>query len=603
MSLVRSIATIHPLNGAIKAQIIVPGSKSFTNRALIIASLANGTSTLSGYSNSNDSLLLINILKLFGIDILIEKDLITIKGNPGKFKEFIGKIDVEDAGTVMRFLTALCCIIPGEIILEGSSRMHQRPIKGLVDALKQLGTDITYLGEEGFPPLKIKGGPLDGGKVEMDASKSSQFISALLMIAPVLNPHLEIVTEGEIASAPYIEMTISAMKQFGLSVEANAGKYSIKGGSGYTSTNYLVEGDASSASYFFALAALTQSTIRVNNISPTSLQGDVKFADLLLQMGCQVTKGENYIEVIGTNELHGIMADMKDMQDVAQTLAVVAAFADGDTTITGVKNLEIKETKRLSALQKELLRMGIKSTIGVDHIMIKGGQPNGTLIRTHNDHRMAMAFAIAGAKTPDMQIESPEVVSKSFPEFWQKLSETGIKTQHAEEPMNIVLIGYMGAGKTTVAKLLSEQTGLPLIETDSEIVAQSGLGSVGEIFEQKGETYFRELEKKAVTEASLKTEVIISCGGGVVMSYDNIAALRKFGKIIYLAASFDIIKERLNNTDSRPLFKDEPMAQLLYQIRLPLYTQYADEVIQTDKLSPTEIANIIASKIKLKSAK
>ncbi len=246
--------------------------------------------------------------------------------------------------------------------------------------------------------------------------------------------------------------------------------------------------------------------------------------------------------------------------------------------------------------------MGIKSTIGADHIMIRGGQPHGALVRTSNDHRMAMAFAIAGAKVPDMQIESPEVVSKSFPEFWQKLGEIGIKIQQAEEPMNIVLIGYMGAGKTTVAELLSKQTALPLIETDSEAIVLSGLASVSEIFEKHGEAHFRQLENKAVTEASRKTGSIISCGGGVVMSYDNIAALRKSGKIIYLAASFDTIKQRLNNSNSRPLFKDELMANMLYQIRLPLYTQYADEVIQTDKLSPAEIANIIASKTTLRSA-
>ena len=602
MSLVRSIAFIYPLTGSVKAQITITGSKSFTNRALIIASLANGTSTLSGYSNSNDSILLIKILQELGIEIILEGTTITIEGNGGKFKPYTGKIDVEDAGTVMRFLTALCCIIPGEIILEGSSRMHQRPIKGLVDALKQLGANITYLAEGGYSPLKIKGGNLRGGKVEIDASKSSQFISALLMIAPVLNSDLEIVSEGEIASAPYIEMTLSTMKQFGVPVEQKPGKYIISKGSEYASANYTVEGDASSASYFFALAAITQSTIRVNNISPSSSQGDVKFAGLLEQMGCKVARGENFIEVTGANELHGINTDMRDMQDVAQTLAVVAAFANGDTTITGLKNLEIKETKRLTALQKELIRMGIKSTIDVDHIMIKGGQPHGALIRTSNDHRMAMAFAFVGAKIPGMEIESPEVVSKSFPEFWQKLGETGIKIQQVEKPMNIVLIGYMGAGKSTVAKLLSEQTGLPVIEIDSEILAQSGLSSISEIFEQKGEAHFRQLEKQAVSATSLKTGVIISCGGGVVMSYDNIAALRKSGKIIYLATSFNTITQRLNNTDTRPLFQDESMAHLLYQIRLPLYTQYADDVIQTDKLSPAEIANIIASKINLRSA-
>ncbi len=602
MIAVRNIASIYPLREPVRAEITVPGSKSFTNRALIIASLANGTSTLSCCSDSNDSLLLIKILRELGVDIIQNKTTIAVNGNGGKFKEFHGKINVDDAGTVMRFLTALCCIIPGEIVLEGSSRMHQRPIKGLVDALKQLGAGITYSGEDGYPPLKIIGGSLHGGKVEMDASKSSQFISALLMIAPILNSDLEIISEREIASAPYIEMTISTMRQFGVNVEENSGRYNVKEGSGYTPTDYQIEGDASSASYFFALAAVTQSTIRVNNIAPSSSQGDVKFVNLLEQMGCKINKGENYIEVTGTNELHGIRADMKDMQDVAQTLAVLAAFSDGDTTITGVKNLEIKETQRLTALQKELLRMGIKSTIGADHIMIKGGVPNGALIRTSNDHRMAMAFAIAGAKIPNMQIESPEIVRKSFPEFWQKLSETGIKIQQAEEPMNIVLIGYMGAGKTTVAKLLSEQTGLPLIETDTETLALSGLATISEIFEQKGETYFRQLEKQTVTAAALKSGVIISCGGGVVMKYDNIAALRKSGKIIYLAASFNTITQRLNNTDSRPLFKDDSMAHLLYQIRLPLYTQYADEVIQTDKLSPSEIAGIIASKINLRSA-
>jgi 3-phosphoshikimate 1-carboxyvinyltransferase len=602
MPAVRNIARVQPLVEPVTAQINISGSKSFTNRALIIAFLANGTSTLQGCSNSNDSLLLIKILRQLGGDIIRNGTAIIVKGNGGKFKEFSGKINVEDAGTVMRFLTALCCFIPGEIILESSERMHKRPIKGLVDGLLQLGADITYLGESGFPPIKIKGGMLHGGKVNMDASSSSQFISALLMITPLLNSDIEINAIGEIASAPYIDMTLSVMKYFGVSVQQEPRKYFIKAGSAYTSTNYTVEADASSASYFFALAAITQSTIRVNSLSPLSLQGDVKFIDLLEQMGCKISKRENYMEVTGTNELHGIKTDMKDMQDVAQTLAVVAAFANGDTTITGVKNLEIKETKRLTALQKELLRMGIKSTIGADYIIIKGGLPNGALIRTSNDHRMAMAFAIAGAKIPYMQIESPEVVSKSFPEFWQKLGETGIKTQHTEEPMNIVLIGYMGAGKTTVAKLLSELTGLPLVETDSETIALSGLESVSEIFEQKGEAYFRQLENKAVTAASLKTGLIISCGGGIVMKYDNIAALRKFGKIIYLAASFNTITQRLNNSDSRPLFIDEAMAHLLYQIRLPLYTQYADEVIQTDKLSPSEIVNIIASKINLRSA-
>lgn len=415
----------HPLD----ARVTVPGSKSLTNRAFVIAALANGTTTLHGASDANDSLVLIRLLQKLGVEIKTAGDTITIQGNGGKFKPFHGELDVEDAGTVMRFLSALCCIIPGEITLSGTLRMHQRPIYGLVDALKKADVEIVYTGKEDFPPIKIKGGNFNGGKLHIDATASSQFISALLIVAPVLPNDTEIICEGEPASVPYVDMTIAVMKHFGVEVNHENHKcYSIKGGQSYKASDYKIEGDASSASYMLALAAVTGGSVEVANLSPNSLQSDAAFADILGTMGCTVNKGES-VKVTGTPNLTAIDIDMVGMPDTAQTLSVVAAFAKGETKITGLGTLVHKETHRLIALQTELTKMGIESRIDNSSIRIKGGQPRGADISTYSDHRMAMAFAVAGARIDGVAIESPEVVKKSFPAFWEALNSTGIKTE------------------------------------------------------------------------------------------------------------------------------------------------------------------------------
>jgi len=593
-----NIVYLHPLKRRVTASVNVPGSKSYTNRALILAALSNGKSILYNYSDSNDSVLLIKALQLLGIEIALNENQIIVLGNGGNFKEFTGTIDVEDAGTVMRFLTALCCLIPGEIILEGSPRMHQRPIKGLVDALSQLGANISYLGRSGYPPLKIKGGYLSGGKVEIEASQSSQFISALLLIAPAINKDIEIGTKGEMASTPYIDMTLSAIKHFGIDIKQEPGKYLIKKNTGYSAANYSIEGDASSASYFFALAAITQSTIRVNNLSSSSLQGDIKIVDLLEKMGCTITKGENHIEVTGSKELNCITVNMKNMQDVAPTLALVAAFAKGTTTLSGLKNLEIKETKRLTALQTELTKMGIECNTDGEQITILGGNPHGVFIHTYNDHRMAMAFAIAGTRVNDLQIESPETVKKSFPEFWNKLEEIGVQLEIKKAMQNIVLVGFMGAGKTTIGRLLAKELQLPLLETDDEIIKRSGLKSVNEIFEKEGESFFREIEKEVISDYAKKSNCIISCGGGAIINPENMGFLEESGKIFLLTASFETTTKRIKKDSSRPLFKDIEKAKELYLERLPFYKKYADEVITTDYLHPEEVAESILSKLR-----
>jgi len=596
MNNVSNIVYLTPLKTPVKTAINVPGSKSYTNRALILAALSKGKSILHNCSDSNDSLILIKALQLLGIEIALNGNRITVQGNGGNFKEFIGTIEVEDAGTVMRFLTALCCLVPGEIILKGSPRMHQRPIKGLVDALSQLGANISYLGESGYPPIKIKGGDLPGGKVEIEASQSSQFISALLLIAPAMGSDIEIAIKGEIASAPYIDMTISALKHFGINIKKESRKYLINKDIGYSAANYSMEGDASSASYFFALAAITQSTIRVNNLSSSSLQGDMKFIDLLEQMGCMVLKGENFIEVTGSKELNCITADMKNMQDVAPTLAVLAAFAKGTTRLSGLKNLEIKETKRLTALQTELTKMGVECNTNGEQITILGGNPQGAFIHTYNDHRMAMAFAIAGARVKNVQIESPETVKKSFPEFWNTLEKIGVSLEIKKAIKNIVLIGFMGAGKTTTGRILANRLQLPLLETDDEIIKRSGLKSVNEIFEKKGESFFREIEKEVISNYAKKSNCIISCGGGAIINTENIRLLKENGQVILLTSSFETTAERIKNDSSRPLFRDSEKAKKLYLERLPLYKKFADEVITTDDLNPEEVVESIVSK-------
>ncbi len=422
-------AYIHPLEHPIHAKVKVPGSKSFTNRALVIAALANGTTTLQGASNANDSAVLIRLLQQLGVEIESKGDSITVKGNGGKFNSFKGELNVEDAGTVMRFLSALCCIVPGEITLKGSERMHERPIHGLVNALKQLGAKIDYLGKEGFPPIKINGANFKGGKVHIDASMSSQFVSALLMVAPILSNNTEIICGDKLASLPYIDMTISVMRHFGVEVKHDNHKhYFIKGNQQYKASEYNIEGDASSASYMLAIAAVSGSRVEVTNLSSRSLQSDARFADILAQMGCSIMKHDS-IEVIGNKELRAIDIDMSDMPDTAQTLAVVASFAKGYTIIKGLDTLEHKETKRLTVLQTELTKMGIECKTHNNSILIKGGKPNGVLISTYHDHRMAMAFAVAGTRIEGISIESPEVVKKSFPEFWDTLMSMGIKIE------------------------------------------------------------------------------------------------------------------------------------------------------------------------------
>lgn len=425
---------------ALRGQVVLPGSKSFTNRALVVAALASGKSTLTLASLSNDSLVLMEGLRHLGVRMERDGDTVIVYGTGGVFVPYKGSIDVGPAGTSMRFLTSVAALVPGgDIVLCGSERMHQRPIGDLVEAWRSLGADIEYLGTEGCPPLRIRGKAASayGSTVAVPGDMSSQFMTSLIQVAPLLPGGLSISVIGEQVSRSYIDMTSTVMGAFGVAIDNHSYERYDVPHRAFVARDYQVEGDASGGSYFWGLAALAGGSIRVWNTRPDSCQGDVMFPQLLAQMGCDVRSsadsddaGANeesgWIEVSRSGPLRGCVVDMEQMPDTAMTLAVVAACAEGETTITGLQTLRHKETDRLAAMKAELASVGIESDITEDSITVVGGVPHGALIRTYDDHRMAMSFALLGAVCEGILIADPDVVGKSFPRFWEEWAALGM---------------------------------------------------------------------------------------------------------------------------------------------------------------------------------
>jgi 3-phosphoshikimate 1-carboxyvinyltransferase len=397
-----------------------------------MAALAAGESTLIGASESKDSEALIAALRRFGVAIGVEPGKVHVGG--GNLTPFRGVLDVGPAGTTSRFLTALAAGIDGaEVELRGTDRLHERPIGVLVDALRQVGASIEYLGAEGSLPLRILGRRLVlGDPVALDGSVSSQFFTALLLIAPLVEGGLQLRVRGTLVSRSYLEMTLAGLRDFGIDAHGDpAAGYRVAPGAVARPTIYRVEGDGTGATYFWSLAAISRGTIRSYNTPRNSLQGDMSYPDLLEEMGCVVRDGVDpekgpWIEVQG-GPLRAISCDMSLLPDAAQSLAVVAAVAHGRSTITGLSTLRVKETDRLAALRVELGKIGIRAEVGDDSLVVEGGVPHPARIATYEDHRMAMAFAPLGAVVDGLEIEEPSVVAKSFPTFWSALSLLGLE--------------------------------------------------------------------------------------------------------------------------------------------------------------------------------
>ncbi len=404
----------------VDAVIEAPPSKSYTQRALIIAALAKGRSVIKSPLFSGDTCCMIDALKQFGVKIDRKAGNLVVYGSNGSLKQPKEKIFVGNAGTAMRFLTALASITDGTTTITGDKRMQQRPMHDLLDALKRLGVKSE---SNGFPPVKIYGISFNGGNVKLRAEVSSQYLSSILMCAPYAKKEVTINIVGELTSKPYVDITLEVMKKFGVNVKnINYKKFFVKNNKKYRARNYKIEGDASSASYFFAAAAVTKGKVMVKNINPDSKQGDIKLVELLKKMGCDVNRGRDFIRVEGST-LKGIDVDMNQMPDIVPTLAVASVFADGTTTIRNVANLRHKETDRLKALAFELRKIGANIEEMPDGLRIKRRRLQKAIIKTYNDHRMAMSFAVAGLAISGIRIKNPACVAKSFPDFWDKFNE------------------------------------------------------------------------------------------------------------------------------------------------------------------------------------
>lgn len=413
-----------PESGPVDCKIVIPGSKSITNRAILIAALAEGITLLKSVLHSDDTRYMIKAWKKLGVGIRLKSAHdIEIKGCKGVVNPYQEALYIENAGTAARFLTAALTLGAGDYLVTGNARMQERPILDLILALNQLGANVVDLEGTRCPPVRISANGLLGGVVEIPGEKSSQYISAIMLTAPYAKKDTTIKIKGNLVSKTYVEMTEQIMSDFGVKVEWNGEKeINIKSGQHYIAQNYQIEPDASSASYFWGLAAITQGKVEIPGFNLQSTQGDVGLIDILAKMGCQVKRSANSIVLIGSKDLKGITVDMNSMSDVAPTLAVIALFAEGKTIIKNVANMRIKECDRITAVCTELKKLGAEVKEFDDGLEITGnGNYNGNSINTYDDHRMAMAFSLAGLKIPGVTILNPECVSKTFPDYFDLL--------------------------------------------------------------------------------------------------------------------------------------------------------------------------------------
>lgn len=418
--------TLEPI-AKVEGVVHLPGSKSISNRALLLAALAKGTTRITNLLDSDDVSHMLNALTALGVRFTLsaDKTVCEITGVAGVFQHkeplelFLG-----NAGTAMRPLTAALAVSNVDVTLTGEPRMYERPIGHLVDALLQWDADIEYLQHKDYPPLRIRGKALAGGKISIDGSVSSQFLTAVLMTAPLLSGDSEIVISGELVSKPYIDITLALMARFGVAVEnKNYQSFVVKGNQQYQSPgDFLVEGDASSASYFLAAAAIKGGTIKVTGIGKNAVQGDIHFADALEAMGATVDWGYDYISVT-RNQLKGIDRDYNAIPDAAMTIATTALFAEGPTAIRNVYNWRVKETDRLAAMATELRKVGAEVEEGKDYILITPpAQLKHASIATYNDHRMAMCFSLVALSDTAVTIEDPDCTRKTFPQYFEVFS-------------------------------------------------------------------------------------------------------------------------------------------------------------------------------------
>jgi 3-phosphoshikimate 1-carboxyvinyltransferase len=412
---------IKPISN-LNVEVGIPGSKSITHRAIIAASLATGKSLLRNFLDSEDTVYTAETLKKLGVDIAFEGDNLQVSGTGGKFPPVTERIELfmGNSGTSFRLLLSVVALGRGEFVMTGTPRMLTRPIGALVTALNRLDVEASCIEKNSCPPVLIRAHGIRGGRTQIAGNQSSQYLSSLLLAGPYTEKGLEIEVTGELVSSPYVDITTDVMEQFGVEVEREGYRYFyVPSGKGYVAREFTIQGDASSASYFWAAAAVTGGIVTTGNIHPLiTRQGDIKFLDVLEKMGCRIERRPDRVIVHGGN-LSGIDVDMGDMPDMVPTLAAVALFAEGKTRIGNVHHLRIKESDRLHAVALEWAKLGAQVEETHDGLIIHGrGNFKGSDVFPHNDHRIAMSLAVIGLKIPGVKIQDEACVGKSFPMFW-----------------------------------------------------------------------------------------------------------------------------------------------------------------------------------------
>ncbi|HET9113363.1 MAG TPA: 3-phosphoshikimate 1-carboxyvinyltransferase [Burkholderiales bacterium] len=406
----------------------LPGSKSLSNRILLLAALAEGQTQVNGLLDSDDTRVMLTALASLGVNIERHGDSrnYRVNGIAGHFPQAAAKLFLGNAGTAFRSLTAVLALSSGNYRLSGVARMHERPIGDLVDALRQLGAQVEYLEKEGYPPLQIASCvPNDDAWVSVRGSVSSQFLTGLLLAAPLTKRAMTVQVEGELISRPYVDITLNLMQRFGVSVTRDGRqRFHIAAGQTYRSPGSIaVEGDASSASYFLAAGVIGGGPVRVEGVGCTSIQGDVRFADALAQMGARIAYEDNAVIAAAGDELHGIDADFNHIPDAAMTIAMVALFAKGETVLRNIASWRVKETDRIHAMATELRKVGATVEEGADYLRIAPPlKLRPATIDTYDDHRMAMCFSLASLGGAAIRINDPQCVNKTFPDYFTVFS-------------------------------------------------------------------------------------------------------------------------------------------------------------------------------------
>ena len=432
---------VTPVSGPIDADISVPGSKSYTNRALMAATLADGDSVLDGVLFADDTEAMLDVARSLGAPCVVDRpgQRVRVRGigvrNGVGLAESLGPLDVRYSGTTARFTLAALASGSGTYLIDGAEAMRARPMAAGVRALERLGLSVESLGVPDHLPLVVSGGPSEGGAITIRGDVSSQFLSGLLLVGPCLRAGLQVAIDGPLVSAPYVHMTIDVMRTFGAQAHWEGSRIDVAP-TGYRANPYAVEPDASAASYFFAAAAICAGRVRVHGLGAGSGQGDLRLVEILERMGATVEQRADSTEVrvAPGQTLRGIEVDMADCSDVAQTLAMVAVFADGPTTITGIGFIRHKETDRVGNVVAELRRCGIEAEEHADGFRIWPGTPVPATVATYEDHRMAMSFSLLGLRVPGIEIADPGCVAKTFPDFFTVLESLAVGGNAGPDP-------------------------------------------------------------------------------------------------------------------------------------------------------------------------